>query len=109
MLRKQILPAFMVLISLTASGDEDTLSRNIDRIQIQAGAPNAAYYFFNGSGWGSASCPGATYAYLYDNDSGAKAMLSLAVAAKLATKTVKFQGNCDGSYYFRVAYIFLDE
>jgi hypothetical protein len=47
--------------------------------------------FYNSSGWGAPGCPGAVYAYVYENEPGGKAMLSLAMASKATQVDVKFR------------------
>ncbi len=107
---KKIILAFSLLILPLFANAEKTASRTIDRIQIQATASNGGvyYYFYNATGWGSASCPNSVYAYMKSDDPAAKEMLQLGIEAKKMGTKVKFHGDCAGSAYVRVNYMYFE-
>jgi hypothetical protein len=100
----------LALVLTNKSAAEESQYNKVERIQVQGqGVGNAAnYHFYNANGWGAPGCPNAVYAYLSADDSGAKEIFSLAIAAKAQGSTVKFLGACkeNTSNYFNVYYIY---
>jgi len=88
----------------------ETSEKKIERIQIQGNSSNgiAKYYFYNSTGWGSIGCENAKYAYMEEEASGAKAMLSLAMTSKVTGTNVKFLGSCEpeDNAYFIIDYMY---
>lgn len=56
------------------------------------------YYFQSADlNWSIANCPNARYAYVREDDDGAKATLAAALSAKMAGIPVSFAGLCGDS------------
>ncbi|HFD31726.1 MAG TPA: hypothetical protein ENJ28_03290 [Gammaproteobacteria bacterium] len=107
-MKKYILIFSLLILPLFAHA-ETTVSQTIDRIQIQGHASGGTYYYFyNATGWGAASCPNSVYAYMKSDDPGAKEMLQLGIEAKKIGAKVKFHGDCAGSAYVRVNYMYFE-
>lgn len=102
---------FFVLFSSVHVFAEETQIRNIERILINGRAPvaeGANYYLTNGAGWGAPGCPGALYAFINENSTGAKAMLSMALTANAQSKPVKLYGVCSNASYFIFDYMTME-
>ena len=100
----------LALAYINTSVAEGSAYKEIERIQVRGGQGagiSADYHFHNAAGWGADGCPSAEYAYLNADDSGAKEMFTLAIAAKAQGSMVKFLGTCqEDKNYFNVYYIY---
>lgn len=107
---KKFLIVISLFLGLVSQAFADvTLAKKIERIQVQGqGTGNpATYYFFSTGGWGSENCPNAVYAYINENESGAKAILGLAMSAKAMGTIVKFLGTCKADKsYIHITYMY---
>lgn len=102
MLRVIALILFMVASPLQAG--EVSEYHQIDRIQVNASG--TVYVVGTGDGWGAPSCPNATYAYYSKSENTASTeFMTLVVAAKSTGVSVRFDGICSSSNYFKVHYI----
>lgn len=96
----------LLLFSSISYADE-TITQTIGPINYN-GEINVA--FFRGNlKWGAPSCPNATYVQILSSVPGRKELLSIALAAKMANKPVKFWGTCNADKdYFDAMYIIVD-
>jgi hypothetical protein len=88
-----------------AFADEASAIRTIGLLELYSGATTAydsTFYAETDTGWGAASCPGATWAYFYSSRANAKEMFALLMYAKQLGKQVQLVGTCASSSYFVV-------
>ncbi|MCX4029845.1 hypothetical protein H0A36_02760 [Endozoicomonas sp. SM1973] len=84
-----------------------TSDKLIDQIGIQGLSPDEIV-ITNLAGWGAAGCEKARHVILGASVNNRQEMLSVALAAKMAQKVVRFYGNCDtsnGDDRFNATYI----
>jgi hypothetical protein len=73
-----------------------TSDKLVEQIGIQGAFPDEVV-ITNLSGWGAVGCESARSVVLNESVNNRQAMLSLALAAKMANQTVRFYGGCDSS------------
>ncbi len=78
----------------------------------QVHVSGSTYYFQSADGnWSAPNCTNARYAYISEEQAGAKAMLSVALSAKATKSPVQFAGLCGDSggsdIYIRITTIAL--
>ena len=98
----------MVLTCFTATlanAEESTPFRTISQLRFDALSDEVTIYFETSSGsWGLAGCPSARYVMVRDV-AGFKELLAIGLAAKLAERSVSFQGTCRDADYFSAYYV----
>jgi len=106
------LKSIMAAIFLTVSSSVlaiPTGDKLIDEIGIQGASPDEIV-LTNLSGWGASGCETASVVVLGPSVSNRQAMLSLALAAKMGNKPVRFYGDCDvnsGGNRFNATYMMI--
>lgn len=68
-----------------------TLPKVLGQVHVASGVYYFQSYDLN---WGAPGCPNARYAYIAENDVGAKAIFAAALTAKTAGTSVSFGGLC---------------
>lgn len=96
----------LILVS-SFSYAEETITQTIGAINFNAEI-NVA--FFRGNlKWGAPNCPNATYIQINSSLAGRKELISIALAAKMANKPVRFWGTCnENTDYFDAMYIVVE-
>lgn len=104
-MKKIALLALVMLSSISYA--EETITQTIGPINFN-GEINVA--FFRGNlKWGAPGCPNATYVQILSSVAGRKELLSIALAAKMANKPVRFWGACNADKdYFDAMYIVVE-
>lgn len=97
--------ALTCLAATVANAEESTPFRTISQLRFDAQADEVTIYFETPSGsWGLAGCPNARYVIVRDV-AGLKELLAIGLAAKLAERSVPFQGTCRDADYFSAYYV----
>ncbi len=104
-MKKLALLALVMLSSISYA--EETITQTIGPINFN-GETNVA--FFRGNlKWAAPGCPNATYVQILSSVAGRKELLSIALAAKMANKPVRFWGVCNADKdYFDAMYIIVE-
>lgn len=102
-MKKLIFSLLLFFYASVAISLETTVNQKIINVNYD-GAGNSLY-FIGGQRWGAPSCPNAPFIYIPSTVSGRKEILSIALAAKVSDKPVRFLGTCYDSYYFAATYI----
>lgn len=90
-----------------AFADEATALRSINLVEM-TNVPTSSvvtYYAQSAVGWGAASCPSATWAYMYGDRLGAKESFALLLWAKQMGKQVQLVGTCASPGYFIITVV----
>lgn len=109
---KSYLLSMLLGCFLTASqtyADDWTNAQLIERIQYNG--ETQTLYFRGESKWSSENCPNATFIRITSAKvPGLKEILSIGLAAKMASKGVEFRGACDAAdpNYFNANYIVIE-
>lgn len=108
-----------MLLSLNANAkdpdsDVATVATNVQKISsIRLDANDGAFYITGVQGWtGDNECKNAEYVFIRPGTSGYDGFVSMAMAAYMADKSVRFYGRCDDSEngrYFKAYYIILTD
>jgi hypothetical protein len=101
--RLSILVSALVLMPVTGFATEWTIVQPITLVQYDGVTDNS--YFAGALKWGAASCATVTYVSIAPSVPGRKQLLSLALAAQLSGRTVRFLGQCQSNGYFEATYI----
>jgi len=91
------------LFASSAYAAEWSTSQLVTGVQVTASSGGSATFYVLSSGWGSASCPTAQWAYIDSSATGASEILALAMQAKQQGKYVQIYGTCSSGYFIITA------
>lgn len=104
----KVLAVLIVGVVSLSTVAESTIYSKIGRLKVD-GPTGYIYFQSEVESWGAPSCSAGAYAYVNPNEnSSAKDILSVGLAAKLAERRVLFDGVCDASGYLKINNIWLE-
>lgn len=93
---RQKLVILILLLCSSGSFAIPTGDKLVDEIGIQGSLPDEIV-IIKLSGWGASGCESARHVVLASTVNNRQEMLSLILSAKMASKPVRFYGDCDST------------
>lgn len=80
--------------TLASAGVNDSVTTGAEQVGQIHISGNVYYFQSTDFNWSAPNCPNARYAYISEDQPGAKAMLSVALSAKATKAKIQFSGLC---------------